>query len=38
VAATVGTYSDPDGPGRFAALVPPDLLVDGVNDVKVIRP
>ena len=38
VAAVVGTYSDPGGPGRFAALVPPDLLVDGVNDVKITLP
>jgi hypothetical protein len=38
VAAVVGTYNDAEGPGRFAALVPPDLLVDGVNDVKVTLP
>jgi hypothetical protein len=38
VAAVVGTYDDAEGPGRFAALVPPDLLVDGVNVVGVTRP
>jgi hypothetical protein len=38
IAAVTDTYDDPDGGGRFAVLVPPDLLVDGVNRVSVHRP
>jgi hypothetical protein len=38
VAAVVDTYADDEGPGRFAALVPPDLLVDGANEVTAHRP
>ena len=37
VAAVVDTYDDGDGPGRFVALVPPELLVDGRNEVRVDR-
>ena len=39
VGAVVETYADDDGEGggRFAALIPPDLLVDGPNTVRVHR-
>jgi hypothetical protein len=37
IAAVVDTYDDGDGPGRFAAIVDPGLLVDGVNSVTVHR-
>ena len=35
VAALARTYDDGDGPGRFAVLVPTELLVDGANPVTV---
>jgi hypothetical protein len=37
VAAVVDTHDD-QGPGRFAAIVPPRLLRDGTNRVTVNRP
>jgi len=38
VAAVTETYQDPGGPGRFAVLVPPERLGDGVNRITVHRP
>jgi hypothetical protein len=38
VAAVTDTYRDPDGGGRFAVLVDPSLLEDGVNAIAVHRP
>ena len=35
VAAVTHTYEDEVGPGRFAAMVSPDLLDDGVNRVTI---
>ena len=37
IAAVVDTYDDGNGPGRFAALVDPDLLVDGLNGITIHR-
>ena len=37
IAAVVDTYDDGDGPGRFAAIVDPSLLVDGFNDLTIHR-
>ena len=39
IGAVVETYADDDGEGggRFAALISPDLLVDGPNTVRVHR-
>jgi hypothetical protein len=38
IAAVTDTYRDPDGGGRFAVLVPPDSLVDGVNRITLHQP
>ncbi len=35
IAAVVDTFTDADGPGRFAAMVSPEWLVDGVNEVTI---
>jgi hypothetical protein len=35
VAAVLHTYDDDGGPGRFAALIDPQLLVAGQNSVEV---
>ena len=37
IAAVVDTFTDDDGPGRFAAMISPELLVDGVNEVTIQR-
>ena len=35
IAAVVDTFTDADGPGRFAAMVSPEWLVDGANEVTI---
>lgn len=37
IAAVVDTYDDGDGPGRYAAVVDPALLVDGFNRLTIHR-
>jgi len=37
IAAVVDTFTDDDGPGRFAAMISPEWLVDGVNQVTIHR-
>lgn len=37
IAAVVDTFTDDDGPGRFAAMISPEWLVDGVNEVTIHR-
>jgi len=37
IAAVVDTYDDGNGPGRFAAIVDPGLLVDGFNGITIHR-
>ena len=37
IAAVVDTYDDGNGPGRFAAVVDPALLVDGFNGLTIHR-
>jgi hypothetical protein len=37
IAAVVDTFTDDNGPGRFAAMISPELLVDGVNEVTIQR-
>ena len=37
IAAVVETFTDDGGPGRFVAMVSPDRLVDGANEVTIHR-
>ena len=37
IAAVVDTYDDGNGPGCFAAIVDPALLVDGSNGITIHR-
>ncbi len=38
IAAVVDTFTDDAGPGRFVAMISPEWLVPGVNEVTIHRP